>query len=81
MKSAFATTWKSSVQPRKQRKYQYNAPAHIKGKFLAAHLSKELKEKYGTRSIRVRVGDRVKVVRGTEKGKEGKVENADVEKT
>lgn len=81
MKSAFATTWKRSVQPRKQRKYVYNAPAHIKGKFLSAHLSKELKEKYGTRNVRVRVGDKVKVIRGSEKGKEGKVERVDVANT
>lgn len=81
MKSAFATTWKSSVQRRKQRKYQQNAPAHIKGKFLAAHLSKELKEKHDTRSVRVKVGDQVKIIRGSMKGKEGRVENVDVTNT
>ena len=81
MKSSFATTWKSSVQPRKQRKYLYNAPAHIKSKFLGARLSKELQEKYSTRTMRVRTGDKVKVVRGTYKGKEGKVESVDVVKT
>jgi large subunit ribosomal protein L24 len=81
MKSAFATSWKNSVQRRKQRKYTYNAPAHIKGKFLAAHLSKQLHEKYGTRSVRVRKGDKVRILRGNSKGKEGKVERVDVEKT
>lgn len=81
MKSTFATTWKASVQRRKQRKYNYNAPHHVKGKFLAAHLSKELKEKYGTRSLRVREGDKVKILRGSSKGKEGKVEKVDMKDT
>lgn len=81
MKSAFATTWKSSVQRRKQRKYQHNAPAHVKGKFLSAHLSKELKEKHNTRSARVKTGDKVKIIRGSMKGQEGKVEHVDVTNT
>jgi large subunit ribosomal protein L24 len=81
MKSAFATSWKNSVQRRKQRKYTYNAPAHVKGKFLAAHLSKALKEKYGTRSVRIRTGDKVRILRGNSKGKEGKIERVDVERT
>ena len=81
MKSAFVTTWKNSVQPRKQRKYQYNAPYHVKGKFLGTHLSKELQGKYKTRSVRVKVGDKVKILRGNNKGKEGKVERVDVQRT
>ena len=81
MKSTFATTWNSSVQRRKQRKYNYNAPHHIKGKFLAAHLSKELQEKHGTRSARVRQGDKVRILRGNNKGKEGKVERVDMKNT
>ncbi len=81
MKSSFASTWKKSKQPRKQRKYQYNAPAHIRGKFLGATLSKELREKYSTRSIRIRTGDKVRIIRGAHKGKEGKIESVDVKKT
>lgn len=81
MKSAFATTWKRSVQTRKQRKYNYNAPYHVKGKFLAAHLSQELRQKYGTRSLRLRKGDKVKILRGNHKGKEGTVERIDVQRT
>lgn len=81
MKSAFATSWKSSVQRRKQRKYTYNAPAHTKGKFLSSHLAKSLREKYGTRSVRLRTGDKVRILRGNSKGKEGKVERVDVENT
>lgn len=77
MKQVHSTKWKSSTQPRKQRKYIYNAPSHLAGKQLHAHLSKELREKHKTRSVRVRVGDKVKVLRGTHKGKEGKVELVD----
>ncbi len=78
MKQAHSTSWRSSVQPRKQRKYVHNAPLHLKGKLLHIHLSKELRAKHATRAVRVRVGDKVKVLRGTHKGKEGKVERVDV---
>lgn len=80
MKSKFSTTWKASVQPRKQRKYRYNAPLHIRGHFLNAHLVKELREKQGMRAVRVRTGDKVRVLRGTFKGREGKVTGVDLQK-
>ena len=73
MKSIFSKTWKASKQPRKQRKYIYNAPLHIARKFIAAMLDKPLKEKYGRRSIEVRKGDEVIVMRGKFKGKKGKI--------
>ncbi|MEM4756007.1 MAG: 50S ribosomal protein L24 [Candidatus Woesearchaeota archaeon] len=69
MKNRFSRSWKSSKQPRKQRKYQANAPLHLKGKFLAASLSKALRQKYGIRSLRIRKGDTVKILRGQFKGK------------
>jgi len=78
MKQKFSTMWRKSKQPRKQRKYRINAPLHIKQKFLASHLSKELRKKHGKRSLRSRKGDRVKVVVGQFKGKTGKVDNIDV---
>lgn len=78
MKNAFSTAWKSSSQPRKQRKYLFNLPMHLQKKVLSAHLSKELRTKHETRSARIRVGDKVRVMRGTHKGKEGKVERIDV---
>ncbi|MBU1203759.1 MAG: 50S ribosomal protein L24 [Nanoarchaeota archaeon] len=74
MKSQFSTSWKRSKQPRKQRKYIHNAPLHILHKLLSAQLSKELREKHGIRNIPVRKGDVVRVVVGSLKGKEGKVE-------
>src|SRR3989344_1172043 len=68
-------SWIRSKQPRKQRKYRYNATKQVKGKFLNAHLSKPLREKYRRRSLRIRKGDKVKVLRGKYKGHEGKIEN------
>lgn len=78
MKSSFSVSWKRSSQVRKQRKYQMNAPVHIKGKFLSARLSKELQEKHKMKSLRVRVGDKVKVMRGQFKGKIGAVDKVDL---
>jgi large subunit ribosomal protein L24 len=46
-------------------------------KNVRAPLSKELREKYGTRTVRVRKGDTIKVVRGDYKNVEGKVERVD----
>ncbi len=69
-----------SAQPRKQRKRLYNAPLHKLPKLMSAHLSPELREKYGRRSFPVRVGDRVKIMRGEFKGVEGKVTKVDRER-
>lgn len=71
-------SWKASVQPRKQRKYMRNAPLHVRGDFVAAHLAKELKQKHKRRALRLRVGDRVKVMRGSFRNKTGKVERINV---
>lgn len=73
MKQKFSKSWKTSKQPRKQRKYLANAPLHLRKKFVGANLSKELRKKYGKRSIPIRKGDSVKVMRGKFKGKQGKV--------
>ncbi len=69
-----------SKKPRKQRKELYQAPLHKKHKLLAAHLSKELREKWKRRSLPVRKGDEVKVMRGKFKGTVGKVSKVDVKK-
>lgn len=78
MKQTFSNSWKSSTKPNKQRKYVYNAPSHIRGKLMASPLSKELRKKFSTRSVRIRTGDTVKILRGQFKGKEGKVERVDL---
>ncbi len=66
-----------SIQPRKQRKALYNAPAHARGKYLSATLSKDLKEKLGKKSLPLKSGDKVRVLRGDFKGHEGEVLDVD----
>jgi len=80
MDKDFSTSWKSSTQPRKQRKYLYNAPSNIKSKMLGSHLSKELKEKHNKRTMRPIKGDKVRVMKGQHKNKSGKIERIDVNK-
>ena len=73
MKKEFSKHWKTSRQPRKQRKYIANAPLHIRKKFVGVNLSKDLRKKHGKRNIPVRKGDGIKVMRGKFKGKRGKI--------
>ena len=42
---------------------------------MSSHLSKDLKAKWNVRSIPVRKGDTVKIMRGTYKGRTGKVQS------
>lgn len=81
MKTKFSRSWIRSKQPRKQRKYRYNAPLHIRQKLASSHLSKDLRQKHGKRSANLRKGDAVKVMRGQFRGKTGKVEDIDLKKT
>lgn len=67
-------------KPSKQRKRLYEAPHHIRSKLLSAPLTPELREKYGFRSLPVRVGDKIQVLRGDFKGFEGKVLSVDRKK-
>jgi len=77
MKNKFSKSWVASKRPGKQRKYVANAPIHIKRKILAVNLEKTLRKKFGKRSIVVRKGDKVKVVRGQWKKKQGKILRVD----
>jgi len=70
----------SSAKPTKQRLALYNAPDHIRRKFMTAKLSEDLRAKLGIKRINVRVGDTVKIVRGDWKGHEGKVVKVDYDK-
>ena len=81
MKSTFSPNWKKSTQPRKQRKWRANAPLHAKQKLLNVHLAKELRTKYHKRSVTIRNGDTVKVMRGQYKGKTGKIDQVDIKRT
>jgi len=73
MKKEFSKNWKSSKQPRKQRKYLANAPLHVRKKFVSANLSKDLRKSQKKRSIPLRKGDVVKIMRGRFKRKQGKI--------
>ncbi|MBC8435279.1 50S ribosomal protein L24 [archaeon] len=79
MKQKFSTKWKASKQVRKQRKYLHNLPLHLQNKIISSHLSKELRDKYGMRNISIRTGDEVKVMRGSFKGKQGKVTKVEMQ--
>ncbi len=76
----WSKSWKSSKNPRKQRKYLYNLPLHIRKILLSATLSKDLRKKYGKRSLSVRKDDKVKVLRGQFKKKTGKVSKVNMKK-
>ncbi len=81
MKKEWSRKWVSSKQPRKQRKYRYNAPAHVRHKFVSANISKELREKFGLRSIPVRKGDEVQIMRGNFRGQKGLIEEVNLKKS
>ncbi len=57
------------------RKKFYEMPLHKRRKLLSAHLSKEAREKLNVkaRSLPLKKGDKVRVMRGKWKGKEGEV--------
>ena len=81
MKQEFSTRWIGSKNPRKQRKYLHNAPLHIRGKFLNAHLSKELRVKHGKRGIPLRKDDEILIMRGSFSKKKAKVLSVDTKRT
>jgi large subunit ribosomal protein L24 len=72
----------SSKMPRKQRKAQANAPLHVRHRMVSCHLARQLMDEYKTRSLPVRKGDTVKIVRGSEgiKGVETKVSEVDLKR-
>ena len=73
-------TTTNSTKARKQRKARANAPLHMKRRMVAAHLDSALMREYNVRSLTVRKGDTVKVLRGGEgiKGVESKVARVDL---
>jgi large subunit ribosomal protein L24 len=70
----------NSKKPSKQRKAIYKAPLHMRHKLLSAHLSKELRKQWKRRSLPVRKGDEVKIMRGKFKGTTGKISKVDLKK-
>jgi large subunit ribosomal protein L24 len=65
-------------KPGKQRKLLYNAPAHLRHKLMAAPLSPELIASKGVKTLPVRKGDTVRIMRGDHKGFEGKISRVDL---
>ncbi|MBW0465089.1 hypothetical protein O181_004804 [Austropuccinia psidii MF-1] len=62
-----------SSSRRKSRKAHFQAPSHERRIIMSSSLSKDLRAKYNVRSMPIRKDDEVLVVRGSFKGREGKV--------
>merc|ERR1712142_1204614 len=59
---------------RKNWKAHFNAPSHVRRTLMSAPLSKDLRQKYGVRSMPIRKDDEVQIVRGHFKSQQvGKV--------
>ncbi|KAK9826343.1 hypothetical protein WJX74_010853 [Apatococcus lobatus] len=58
---------------RKTRKAHFTAPSNVRHRLMSSPLSTELRQKHSVRSVPIRKDDEVTVVRGTYKGREGKV--------
>lgn len=69
------------TKPGKNRKRRFNAPNHVRRKFLSAPLSPSLKAEYGARSMPVRRDDTVTITKGDRKLTEGKVLRVDSERS
>jgi large subunit ribosomal protein L24 len=70
----------SSTKAGKQRKARANAPLHLKKRMVSAHLDSALMKEFNVRSVPVRKGDTVKIIRGNKdfKTSEAKVANVDL---
>ena len=80
MNHGLSEKMKVITKPRTQRKFRAQAPLHMKQHFLHAHLSKELRSSMKKRAIRIKKGDKVKILRGQFKGKEGKIVDVNLTK-
>ena len=58
---------------RKQRRAHFAAPSHIRQRIMSSTLSKDLRKKWGVRSLPTRKDEEVVVVCGARKGSMGKV--------
>lgn len=69
-----------SGQPRKQRRFRFNAPMHMRQHFLHSHIDRALRKKLNIRrsSVQISKGDTVKVMAGGRKGTTGKVTSVDL---
>lgn len=70
------------MKPTKMRNNMiYQATFQTRSKQLGSSLSKELRKKYGKRSVRVIEGDNVTILRGEFKGVEGKISKISSQKS
>lgn len=69
-----------STKPRMQRGDDARADLSQRRDMLAAHLSRELRKQYKRRSMSVRKGDEVKIIRGEHSGKTGEIMDIDLKK-
>lgn len=69
-----------STKPNVQRRDDHQADLSQRRDVLAAHLSKELRKQYKRRSMSLRKGDEVKIIRGEHFGKVGEVIDIDLKK-
>jgi len=70
----------ATIKARKQRKRAFNAPLHVRRKMVSAHLASRYlhdEKMHYPHAIPVRKGDTVFIMRGDDKGKEGKVATVD----
>ncbi|TFG33811.1 50S ribosomal protein L24 [Candidatus Thorarchaeota archaeon] len=67
----------SSKAPKKQRKLVHAAPIHANKNRLKCRLDEFLQEEYGLRSLVVKEGDLVKIMRGQFRDTEGKIVRVD----
>jgi len=58
----------------------YRAPYAVRSKQVSGPLSKELRKKYGKRSIRLSIDDSVRIIRGEYKGIDGKITKISIAK-
>ncbi len=66
-----------STQPRRQRLARFNADLFERRRRMAVPLSRELRRRYGRRSLPVRKGDTVRILSGSYKGREERVAKID----
>lgn len=67
-----------SIKVRKQRKARANAPLHRKHRMVSAHLDSALVSEYNVRSLPVRKGDTVRIIRGEQDLKKAEAKVAEV---
>lgn len=70
----------SSKSPRKQRRRIRNATIHERKNLLKCRLDEFIQEEYGLRSLVVKKGDLVRIMRGQFRDTEGKVTNVSYKK-